>query len=76
MVNQLKSIYNSPFKSSHSHPIHTCLSTIASNDYITFLKRQVSVSLSSNSTKPDGFYSFLATTTPSLPYKDNCLQSP
>ena len=29
-MNQLKSIYNSPFKSSHSHPIHTCLATIAS----------------------------------------------
>ena len=24
--------YNSPFKSSHSHPIHTCLATIACND--------------------------------------------
>ena len=32
MMNQLKSIYNSPFKSSHSHPIHTCLATIASNE--------------------------------------------
>ena len=32
MMNQLKSIYNNPFKSSHSHPIHTCLATIASND--------------------------------------------
>ena len=28
---QLKSVYNSPFKDSHSHPIHTCLSEIASN---------------------------------------------
>ena len=31
MMNQLKSVYNSPFKSSYSHPIHTCLATIASN---------------------------------------------
>ena len=30
-MNQLKFICNSPFKSSHSHPIHTCLATIASN---------------------------------------------
>ena len=32
MMNQLKSIYNSQFKSLHSHPIHTCLATIASNE--------------------------------------------
>ena len=31
-MNQLKSIYNNPFKSLHSHPIHTCLATIASNE--------------------------------------------
>ena len=31
MMNQLKSIYNSPFKSSYSHPIHICFVTIASN---------------------------------------------
>ena len=31
MMNQLKSIYNNPFKNSHSHPIHTCLAIIASN---------------------------------------------
>ena len=31
-IHQLKSVYNSPFKDSHSHPIHTCLSVIASND--------------------------------------------
>ena len=24
-------MYNSPLKNSHSHPIHTCLATIASN---------------------------------------------
>ena len=30
-MNQLKSIYDSPFKSWHSHPIHTYLATIASN---------------------------------------------
>ena len=28
---QLKSIYNSPFKDSYSHPIHTCFAMIASN---------------------------------------------
>ena len=32
MMNQLKSIYNSSFKISHSHPIQTCLATIVSND--------------------------------------------
>ena len=31
-MNQFKSVYNSPFKSSYSHPIHTCLETIASNE--------------------------------------------
>ena len=31
MMNKLKSIYNSPFKDSHSHPIHTCFPMIASN---------------------------------------------
>ena len=31
-MNQLKSIYNSPFKNLHSHTIHTCLATIASNE--------------------------------------------
>ena len=31
MMNQLKSIYNGPFKDSHSHPIHTCFLIIASN---------------------------------------------
>ena len=30
-MNQLKSIYNSPFKDLHSHPIHTCFPIIASN---------------------------------------------
>ena len=31
IMHQLKSIYNSPFKDSHSHPIHTCFAMIASN---------------------------------------------
>ena len=31
--NQLNSIYNSPFKDSHSQPIHTCFSIIDSNAY-------------------------------------------
>ena len=31
ITNQLKSIYNSQFKDSHSHPIHTCFPMIASN---------------------------------------------
>ena len=30
-MNQLKSAYNIPFLGSYSHPIHTCLSMIASN---------------------------------------------
>ena len=30
-MNQLKSVYNIPFWDAHSHPIHTCLSMIASN---------------------------------------------
>ena len=30
-MNQLKPIYNSPFKDSHSHPIHTYFPIIASN---------------------------------------------
>ena len=30
-MNQLKSVYNIPFLDSYSHPIHTCLSMIASN---------------------------------------------
>ena len=30
-MNQLKSIYNSPFKDLYSHPIHTCFPIIASN---------------------------------------------
>ena len=32
IINKLKSIYNSPFKDSHSHPIHTCFPIIASNE--------------------------------------------
>ena len=32
IMNQLKSVYNIPFLNSYSHPIHTCLSMIASND--------------------------------------------
>ena len=33
IMNQLKYIYNSPFKDSHSHPIHTCFLKIASNEF-------------------------------------------
>ena len=33
IMHQLKSVYNIPFLDSYSHPIHTCLSMIASNDY-------------------------------------------
>ena len=43
MMNQLKSIYNSPFKSYHSHPIHTCLATIASNVFQTELESTESI---------------------------------
>ena len=32
IMNRLKSVYNIPFLDSYSHPIHTCLSMIASND--------------------------------------------
>ena len=32
--NELKSIYNSPFKDSHAHPIHTYFPTITS--YVKF----------------------------------------
>ena len=32
-MNQLKSIYNSLFKDSYSHPIHAYFPMIASNDY-------------------------------------------
>ena len=35
-MNQLKSIYNSLFKDSHSHPIHTCFPIIASNVTLVF----------------------------------------
>ena len=31
IMNQLKSVYNIPFLDPNSHPIHTCLSMIASN---------------------------------------------
>ena len=31
IMHQLKSIYNSPFKDSYSHPINTCFAMIASN---------------------------------------------
>ena len=31
IMHQLKSVNNSPFKDSYSHPIRTCLSVIASN---------------------------------------------
>ena len=36
IMNQLKSVYNIPFLDSYSHPIHTCLSMIASNVVFTF----------------------------------------
>ena len=36
-MHQLKSIYNSPFKDSHSHPIHTCFPMIASNELKLYL---------------------------------------
>ena len=32
IMNQLKSVYNIPLLDSYSHPIHTCLSMITSND--------------------------------------------
>ena len=32
IMHQLKSISNSPFKDSHSHPVHTCVPVIARND--------------------------------------------
>ena len=31
IMHQLKSLYNSPFKESYSHSIHTCFPMIASN---------------------------------------------
>ena len=31
-MNQLKPIYNSPLKNSHSHPVHTCFPIIAGNE--------------------------------------------
>ena len=39
----LKSIYNSPFKDLHSHPIHTCFLIIASNGKYTFLLSRNSI---------------------------------
>ena len=33
-MSQLKSSYNSPFKDSYSHPIHTRFAMIASNDSV------------------------------------------
>ena len=33
-MNQLNSVYNVPFLVSYSHPIHTCLSMIASNESV------------------------------------------
>ena len=32
IMHQLKSIYNSPFKDSHSQPVHTCFSMVARNE--------------------------------------------
>ena len=41
-IHQLKSLYKSPFNNSYSHPIHTCLAMIASNElpfcYIYFIQ--------------------------------------
>ena len=36
IINQLKSIDNSPFKDSHSHPINTCFPIIASKGIANF----------------------------------------
>ena len=38
IINQLKSIYNSPIKDSHSHHIHTHPAMISSNDEMTQYK--------------------------------------
>ena len=38
IINQLISIYDSPFKDSHSHPIHTCFPIIASNGILCLLQ--------------------------------------
>ena len=42
IMNQLKSVYNIPFLDSYSHPIHTCLSMIASN---VFVAKWVNISI-------------------------------
>ena len=34
IMNQIKFIYTSPFKDSHSHPIHTCFPIINSNAFL------------------------------------------
>ena len=34
IMNQLESIYKSPFKDSLLHPIHTIFAMIASNDFV------------------------------------------
>ena len=34
-MNQLKSLYNILFGDSYSHPVHTCLSMIVSNENVT-----------------------------------------
>ena len=36
IMNQLRSIYNSPFKDSYSHHIHTCFPIIARNGVLKF----------------------------------------
>ena len=36
IMHQLKFVYSSPFKDSHSHPIHTCFAMIASNVYLNY----------------------------------------
>ena len=41
IINQLKSIYNSKFKESDTHPIHTCFLIIASNGNVAKLVIQL-----------------------------------
>ena len=42
-MNQLKSIYNIPFKDSYSHPILTCIAIIASDERISFIQSFIRV---------------------------------
>ena len=41
IINKLKTIYNSKFKESHSHPIHNCFLMIASNGNVAKLVIQL-----------------------------------